>query len=357
LSTSAVFLLAIAPPSAHFGQRGATSLSDMSGRSVAIAMPAKKVVIFPIILSSYLTIENGTTQVQAASPVALEQAAEELLNKIYPTFYNIQRLSTIGNSAAPADPEQVMTLHPGVVFSWEEQASGLEMAGLPVMEVHLSSKNQAQSRIALWKLLGDVTNRRDRADMLLQKSMSKQVALQRSITNSAYIRPRVALLYRLGNGALGLGGKNYSLSDRLAMTDAVNVADHMRVPAAIDLEELLTLNPDIILFNSSPQDDLPEEVYRRPGWQALRAVREHKVYKMPSFAFINSAVNAPLEDPLLILWMDELFYANQLPSRLRTEFRNTYKEVYGYSIQDDEIDRIIFLKENLCSAEYQQFAR
>jgi iron complex transport system substrate-binding protein len=355
---AAVFLLAIAPPSAHFGQTGGSKLRDMSGRNVFMTVPARRVIVFPIILSSYLTIENGAAPILAASPVALNQAIGEFLDKIYPAFHNIERLSTIGNSAAPADPEQVMTFHPGAVFSWEEQASGLEMAGLPVIEVHLNSRDQARSRVAMWQLIGDVANHRARADMLLQRCMARRQALQRNFsTDATSIRPRVALLYRLGNGALGLGGKNYSLSDRLAMTGAINVADGMRIPAAVDLEELLTLNPDIILFNSAPKDDLPEEVYRRPGWQALRAVREHKVYKMPSFAFINSVVNAPVEDSLLILWMDELFYANHTPSRLRTEFRDTYREVYGYQIQDDEIDRIIFFKENFHSAGYEQFSR
>lgn len=321
------------------------------------ALPAQRVLIFPIVLSGYMTVQNGSAPVSAASPVALEQARGEMLDKIYPEMREIRALSTLGKSAAPADPEQVLAEKPGAVLAWAEQSDGLKKAGLPTVEIRLGGKDQARSRERLWHLFEDLTAQRRRGEFLLQRSARKTAEIRGLVPAPPAPRPRVALLYRLGNGAIGLGGRSYNLSDRLAMTGAVNVAQGPSVPGAVNLETLLALDPDVLFINSAPGDDLPDEVRRRPGWSALRAVRTGRVYKLPSFAFLNAVTNAPVEDPMLVLWMEELLYPDSMPHRLRQEFRETFAEVYGYAIAEDEIDRVIYYEPNQHSAAYGRFAR
>lgn len=325
--------------------------------SRAMATPAQRVVIFPVVLSSYLTMQNGSSSILAASPLALEQARGEMLDKAYPEMREIGNIATLGKSAAPADPEQVMKLSPGAVLAWAEQSDGLSKAGLPVVEIRLGGKDQARGREKLWRLLAQVSGQTARGEFLLQRCARKNDEIRRLAEGGNTSRPRVALLYRLGNGALGLGGRSYNLSDRLALSGASNVAQSAPMPGAVNLETLLALDPDVIFFNSAPNDDLPQQVQRRAGWQALRAVRAGRVYKIPTFTFMNAATNAPVEDPLLLLWMEELLYPQRMPRRLRQEFRATFAEVYGYQIRDDEIDQIIYFDQNQHSAYYDRFAR
>lgn len=68
-------------------------------------------------------------------------------------------------------------------------------------------------------------------------------------------------------------------------------------------------------------------------------------------------MNEPVEDPLLIEWMAEVFYPDIMPRRLREEYKETYWDVYHYHISDDEIDKAIFLDENCRSAGYERFVR
>jgi hypothetical protein len=64
-----------------------------------------------------------------------------------------------------------------------------------------------------------------------------------------------------------------------------------------------------------------------------------------------------VEEPLMLRWFAEILYPGQISGSLRTEYKKTYAEVYHYSVSDDEIDRTLYLKDNLQSAGYERFAR
>ncbi len=64
-----------------------------------------------------------------------------------------------------------------------------------------------------------------------------------------------------------------------------------------------------------------------------------------------------MDEPLLQLWMAELLYPNELSETLREQFKATYQEIYHYAISDDDIDKAVFLKENISSAGYERFVR
>jgi iron complex transport system substrate-binding protein len=68
-------------------------------------------------------------------------------------------------------------------------------------------------------------------------------------------------------------------------------------------------------------------------------------------------MNEPVEDPLLLGWMAEVFYPDIMPRNLRDEYKESYQEVYHYSISDDEIEKAIYLVENRRSAGYERFER
>lgn len=349
------FFLALFPPVITPTVYIAPVTQDMSGRAINVSLPANRALIFPVILSSYITIDGGTEHIMATTEPARNLAIIGLLGQIYPA---VSQIPTLGTTVAPVDPEHVIALKPDAVFVWAEQAESLERVGLPgLIEVSINPKDQPGSRLAMWKLMGSVTSKQGKADSLLTRYFSKCQELKSIIPNTPADKPRVAILYRVGNGFWGIGGRNYNLNDRLEFAGAQNAAMNYKISGGVDLEQLLVLDPDIILLNSGPGDDLPQNIYTRPEWESLRAVRERRVYKMPVYSYMNAVINAPVEDPLLLLWMAELFYPDKMPRKLRSEFKETYRNIYQYDISDEEIDSAIFLKENLCSAGYERFSR
>lgn len=349
----AYFILSLFPP-AVAPPGDAPAVTDMRGQPVHASLPAKKVLIFPVILSGYLAIDDGPGHILAVSEPARAQALSGFLGQAYPA---VRDIPTLGATVAPLDPEQVILLKPDAVFVWAEQAAPLEKVGLPgLAAVRVRPGDQSGSRLDIWNLMGAISGRQARADSLLADYRARRREIQALIPGRTDDRPRVAILYRVGSGFWGIGGKNYNLNDRLEWAGGTNAArDFKPSSGGVDLEQLLLLDPDIILLNSGPAEDFPRDIYARPEWQSLRAVRDRRVYKMPVYSYINAVVNAPAEDPLLLLWMAELFYPGQMPRGLRDEFREIYKNIYHYDITEEEIDRAIFLRENLGSAGYERF--
>jgi iron complex transport system substrate-binding protein len=48
--------------------------------------------------------------------------------------------------------------------------------------------------------------------------------------------------------------------------------------AQISAEEMLAVNPDIILLADAPYGTTPESVTERPGWDVIKAVQENALY-------------------------------------------------------------------------------
>ncbi len=274
----------------------------------------------------------------------------EPIDRIYP---DLARIPITGTNDIP-DPEQVLRSRPDVVLISIWQARYLEKLGLPgLLQMKYDAQNPIQNREEMWNLIGDVTGKRDRATTLEERYTAKRRALQRQLPSRAEQRVRVVYVH-VDQGTWWTTADNYYLAYKLELAGAINASKDIKFTAMTDLEQLLLIDPDVILLATNPGDQTAmQEVVCRPEFRALRAMRDRRVYKLPAHTYMNE----PVEDPLLLCWMEEVFYPDRMPLSLRDEYKETYQEVYGYAISDDEIDRAIFLQENLASAGYERFMR
>jgi iron complex transport system substrate-binding protein len=297
-------------------------------------MRAKKVEILLGIVSGYATINQGADHIAAISKPALEWVTNEPMNRIYP---GLGRIPIIGTDYTP-DPEQVLWLQPDAVFVNSWQAPFLKKLGLPgLIECKYDEQNPIGSREEMWSVMGDVTGKSVRAEALAKRYVAKRMVLRRRFPSDIERQVRVVYVH-VDHGIWWTTNREYYLAYKLELAGAINVSKDLRFADTTDLEQLLLLDPDVILFATKPGDHTTmQEVVRRPEFQSLRAVREHRIYKLPAHTYMND----PVEDPLLLRWMAEVFYPDGMSSGLREEYKETYHEVYGYAISDDEIDRAI----------------
>ncbi len=90
---------------------------------------------------------------------------------------------------------------------------------------------------------------------------------------------------------------------------------------ASNTEEFLRTDPDVILLERSGTGDFldPGEVFRRPEWQSMRAVRQRRVYLMPDLpGFIT-----PMEERIRLQWLVEVLHPDQFAPRSRAEAHDT----------------------------------
>ncbi len=345
------FVLALFPPLVTTIRTGSI-VEDSRGRKVYLDLPARRVLIFSPILSSYLTLDETTVHVLAAAKFTRDQTMRGVLPHIYP---GLQRVLTAGGSIAPRDPELVMLLQPDAVFAGGLTYAPLkevEMPGLIEVNVGLTRDKQMLSLQKVWLLIGRVADKNYRANALMKRYLDKLQALKALIPEQA--GKKMQVVYLNGYAGLGLiGGKDFYLNYALSFVGAENAARNFSFSGVANLEQVLLLDPDIILLDSTLNYTPPQMIYGQPEWLALKAVRMRRVYTIPLFMYYS----APIDDPLRLLWMAEIFYPDAMAHKLRDEFRETYRTVYHYAISDDEIDKAIFLKENISSAGYNRFVR
>lgn len=321
----------------------------------SLSGPAQRAVVLPVILSAYATIDRGVNHLLAVSNVAREWGSYGVMGDVYPAA---AKLPVVGRMILP-EPEKLLSVHPDALFVPKQQSEVLRKLGMPgLVEVSFMPRDARKSRFGVWRLIGATTGNAERVMALMRWDAQQREELQR-LLGSFHGRPPRVLLVHAGKGQWSVPGGYYAMGSNIAEAGGVNLATSFKLSGLINLEQILALDPEILLLDpnvmmspyASNHDVTPEEIYKMPECQVLQAVKNRRVYMLPQHSYTNESI----EDPLILSWMAEVFYPEQAPHRLRGVYREAYRQIYGFNISDEEIDRALFLKENRGSAGYERF--
>ncbi|MFA9561740.1 MAG: ABC transporter substrate-binding protein, partial [Nitrospirota bacterium] len=111
--------------------------------------------------------------------------------------------------------------------------------------------------------------------------MRKQVA---NLTKRVEGRPRPTLLYVLNSEPLITVGPGSFIHHLIELAGGRNAAERANAPyPRLTMEEVLTQNPDILLFPIGEYEGIPQaEQDRWKRWETLRAVQEGKLFQVQS---------------------------------------------------------------------------
>jgi iron complex transport system substrate-binding protein len=123
--------------------------------------------------------------------------------------------------------------------------------------------------------------------------------------------------------------------------------------ANVNIEQVMLMDPDVIFLGYFGDHPGPERLFAAPEWGAVRAVRDKRVYLMP----IHSFYNWPIDVAILATWMRNLLEPAVQRSTVRDALRQTYRDIYQYDLNNDEIDRALVLEENKASDGYGRFCK
>ena len=118
---------------------------------------------------------------------------------------------------------------------------------------------------------------------------------------------------------------------------ACDMPDSMAAKATVNLEKLLLLDPEAILSRTKATARF---IANDPGWQALRAVRERKIFAAPELPFLW--VERPHSQFKILA--ARLFAHALYPQRIAFDFdaetRAFYKTFYRMELSDDDLARL-----------------
>jgi iron complex transport system substrate-binding protein len=182
---------------------------------------------------------------------------------------------------ASADAERIVTLHPDVVVGITSQtapAADVRKAGIRTVLLDDDGFDDIFRDI---EALGLLTARDDDARALTDRLRARTTALMRGV-HKRVRKLRVFIV--LGIGPIFTVGESSYIGKLIALAGGTNAARMQDAYGAYSAEALLALQPDVLVADPSVQ---LQSVLDRPPWNALRAVREHRVAYLPDPAILE----------------------------------------------------------------------
>lgn len=244
------------------------TLTDGLKRQVSLEGPAQRVV----------SLAPSNTEILFAIGAGPQVVGRDELSD-YPA--QVAGIPSVGGSMGNFSTEAIVALKPDLVLVAEisppELVKTLEGLGLTVY--YLSNPTTLDGLYANLDTVAKLTGHVDETTALIESLKTRVSAVD---TRLAGVSSKPAVFYELDATDPSkpyTAGPGTFIDQMIQRAGAVNVASTLKDPyPQISLEELVVLNPDIILLSDSAYGITPEKVAARSGWGTLGAIKDGHVY-------------------------------------------------------------------------------
>ncbi|HBW1977880.1 TPA: ABC transporter substrate-binding protein [Klebsiella quasipneumoniae] len=317
------------------------TVTDQLGRQVTLPDHVTRVVVL-----QHQTL-NLLVQLHAAEDIV--GVLSSWKKQLGPQFARF--MPEIGQLATPGDLTQVnieslLALRPQVVFvanyAPPAMIARIQQAGIPVVAISLrqdaagekskmnptmADEEQAYNAglVEGIRLIGEVVERQPEAEALIHYTFE---ARKQANAPVADIPQNQRVRVYMANPDLNTYGAGKYTGLMMAHAGALNVAAASVTGARqVSLEQVLAWNPQVIFVQDRYQQ-VVKQIKNDPQWQAIDAVKHHRVWLMPEYA---KAWGYPMPEALALgeLWMAKKLY----PSRYQnidvdSKARDYYQRFY-----------------------------
>jgi len=275
ITLAIILLLAGCHQPARETALGALRVTDFRGAELAFEQPPERVVcLIESALSGIFMLQARDRVIAVSSNVYQDPVAQEYA-RLDPRLAR-KELPAPGNWDF-VSIEQVVALKPDLVIIWTSQAEAiarLEQFGIPVYGVMLRSFADVYKEISDF---GVLFGRNERADSLIRFTKENLEALRSGMTPEA----PVSVYFMWAQGILETSGTNSTVDELIQAAGARNACPLEPEHVTVNVERLADWNPGLILM--WPNDLLdPEDVLANPLLKELDAVKNRRVYELPS---------------------------------------------------------------------------
>jgi iron complex transport system substrate-binding protein len=350
---ASVFVIAARPPQVRDTPSSAgTVVEDMRHRRVRLDVPVQRVMFDQPVVWHYMTVDATDAHVATLYPYLWKDARNELLGKLFPGFARHEPL-VIRAETNMLSIEQLMIEDSDAVITGKWFGQVLETVGYPGV-VELDDSEEIEDA-TLFRLLGAMAGKPERAEGLLRRYHRAADSVRAGVPRDA---EPVDVMVVSGVELSFADGRSKTIAAMLRDVGGRNAAQEDVTPGdgPANIEELYRLEPQVILIRTSDADPLvPQTLYDNGALRALDAVRQRRVYRMPSGA---SLLTGPVERPLMLSWMARLLHPEgHWESSLREEIAATYREVYGYAFTERDFETMLRPGDNAASAGFDRVWR
>lgn len=314
-------------------------ITDMTGRQVEVPERIERVIgsVSPVTWMIY-AIDPSLLAAVNSVPSAAD------LEYLCPNLGNLPVIGGFGATRG-GNREALLALHPDVVVFWglgqavanRRQAQQLETLGIPVVFVELDRLEQYAGAL---RFLGDLLNRRDRAEQLANYG-ERALAAVRSATADIPAEQRVRVYYAEGMDGLSTEPYESFHAELIPLAGGINVHQgglkHYFGRDRISLEQVLLYDPQVLLVQ---EKGFFNTVHTDARWQKIRAVRDGRVWFIPDEP-LNWFDRPPSFMRFLGLqWLAHRLYPQRFSVDLHGESRRFYRQFLGVELDESQLEMI-----------------
>jgi iron complex transport system substrate-binding protein len=237
---------------------GAAQIRDDLGQEVSLAVPPQRIV----------SLYGGLTEVLEALGLA---------DKLVAGIQGDNRLANLPRVGTHLQPnvEMILALKPDLVVQGGV-AKGLpalrklEAEGVPVA---VFAPHDFPGLFSMIRRLGALTARSEAAASLIQEMEDHLAQTARRLQG---LRP-VRVFFEVRYLNLLAASRGSMVNDIITRAGGVNVVESPQELTRFDLEALLHADPEVYVIQQGPMNKSPEDIYSRPYFKELRAVKARRV--------------------------------------------------------------------------------
>ncbi|MDD6664472.1 MAG: ABC transporter substrate-binding protein [Bulleidia sp.] len=325
------------------------TVTDHADRTVEVPTNPEKVAILGIYpLASMLSVYlNSAETIVAMEPASANAAKNSVLIDLYPEIGNI---TTDILSGEDLNIEALVALEPEVVYynaADKADLEKLENAGLTAVAFSPTKwKFDVIETYKQWIGLLDQIYPSSSKNAKLVDQYSTDIYNMIQETVAGVEQPqKILFLYQYDENAMITSSSRFFGEWWAKAAGGVNVASDVQAETAnakITMENVYEWNPDVIFitnFTKATPEDLYSNAIGTDDWSTVKAVQDHRVYKMPMGTYRTYTPSS--DTPMTLLWMAQAVYPELFADvDVRAEVKDYYSQLFGITLTDDQIDRM-----------------
>ena len=301
---------------------------DADITKIAVSGPLAQIVVFALAPDKLVGIATKW-----------DSSAEKFLDTEY---YNLPVLGQLYGGKGELNLEELIAAAPQVVIDIGEAKDGMaedlndlqEQTGIPF--VHINSYTDSMDET--YTMLGELLGMKKEAEAIARYCDDVYSKTLKIAENAQ----KVNLLYITGEEGLNVIAKgSYHaevidlLSNNLAVVDGPSSKG---TGNEVDMEQILSWNPDVILFS-------PDSIYSIVGsnhdWRNVSAIKSGRYYEVPMGPYNWMGFPPSVQRLLGMMWMSELLYPDTVDFDLYEKVSEYYQLFYHCDLTKEQYTELV----------------
>ena len=319
---------------------GTRIITDSAGREVEI--PSEITKIAPSGPLAQIVLYTVSPDKLAGLAADFSNEAKQYIDEKY---WGLPKFGQFYGKNASLNMEALIAEAPDVIIDIGEAKKTVkedmdalqEQLNIPVIFVEATLPTMADA----YEMLGDIIGEKEQAGKLADYCRAE---IGKADQNAAAIADadRKSVYFGLGEDGLHTNAKGSIHADVIDRIGAVNAADVEAVSSGggseVSFEQVLLWNPDLIIVDSQK---LYDTLTADPMWQELDAVKNGKIFKIPTAPYSFMSSPPSVNRMIGIEWLGSLVYPEIYTSDIREEVKNFYQLFYHIDVTDEQLDTIL----------------